>query len=98
VAFNLTDVVEEKVPGTTNVRVRTKSHWHHAYYVKIGMTDIDKMRDEAVKYAAGDQYNEEGVCSIIHHHRLLDNNEETSSCEGQKHEVFHKKDCPHGQG
>lgn len=91
--INITD--EVLIPETGKTRIR--SHWSHAYYVKVGMTDVDKMRSDATRDAAGDQYNVGGVCSIIHHHRLLNtDNESTISCKGYGHEMFHKEGCMHG--
>jgi hypothetical protein len=75
------------------LRKTPKPHWSHAYYVKPGITDVDKMRDEAAKAAAGDYYVPEGICSIIHYHRLLEGKEQRVGCNGARHEEFHRKGC-----
>jgi hypothetical protein len=88
---------------------QTKQHrWSHAYYVKVGITDVDKMRSDAAREAAGDSYRPEGACSIIHHHRLTSSSPvpadgrwhevdaELIDCSKYEHEEFHTEGCREG--
>jgi hypothetical protein len=50
-------------------------------YHSVGLTDLDKMRDQAVAYAKGDSRNKPQKVTIHHHPHIME-------CFGQKHEVF----------
>jgi hypothetical protein len=60
---------------------------NHNYYVIQGVTDVDKMRDEAYRKSQGDYYAEPET-SVLHHHK------QTEECknEPEKHEIWLKKE------
>lgn len=60
----------------------------HDYFVIVGITDVDKMRDEAYRRQQGDYYNKASESSVIHHHRF----NEPCDKDPSKHEVFLRKE------
>lgn len=59
----------------------------HDYFVIIGTTDVDKMRDEAFRLQQGDYYAK-SESSVIHHHKF----DESCDKDPDKHEVWLRKD------
>jgi len=59
----------------------------HDYFVIIGVTDVDKMRDEAFRRQQGDYYATT-ESSVLHHHRF----DEECDKDPSKHEVWLRKD------
>jgi hypothetical protein len=59
----------------------------HDYFVIIGVTDVDKMRDEARRRQQGDYYAKT-ESSVIHHHKF----DEHCDQDPKKHEVWLRKE------
>lgn len=54
----------------------------HDYFVIIGVTDVDKMRDEAYRRQQG-----QSESSVLHHHKF----DEPCLLEPEKHEIWTRK-------
>jgi hypothetical protein len=59
----------------------------HDYFIIKGITDVDKIRDEAYRRSQG-LPGHEPESIVIHHHRLMENCYLKEMGGTQKHEVF----------